>query len=49
MWYLNWIKNEIIFLSLATLIQRFDKNHLISRTKHVQPLKGNAHKNIYTL
>ena len=36
--FLNWVKNEMIFyriaeLMLPTLIQRYDKNHLISRTK----------------
>ena len=34
--FLNWIKNEMIFyciseLMLATLIQRYNKNHFISR------------------
>ena len=37
---LNWIKNGMIFyriseLMLATLIQRYDKNHSISRTREV--------------
>ena len=36
--FLNWIKHELIFyriseLMLATLIQRYDKNHFISRTR----------------
>ena len=41
--FLNWIKTEMIFLSyfwiiVATLIQRYDKNHFISKNERLKKI-----------